>query len=497
MTGKHRPGPPLQTTDTGRKGDPFAAVLGAYLKRRGDSEGEFADAVRPGSSRDWLQKIVGGRREVSDQNWLRIKRYLQHKESADVVRQFEASYIEMVLKKPHARRRPSTVSIPKLPTVDLVGVGALNYDAIVPYSKYDGAVANGCQPTFAYSMDREECLSNYEELQDVLTNVTSDYGSYADKLFTYELGGSTFNVLRIVSTPGLGLTTAFVGVSGEPPPEYGACERHYDFLQRRNVFVELIEQVSATGPDTWGGACVSVVVPRGDEPASRSMGTWPGVNVQLSDWLVDRFWHCVDLLSTARAVHVTSLFDSESARWIARALEYATARHPDLLVFFDPGHLWAEAKAATVDVDSVGRILGCTSALFVNDEELRLLSERYAKPKNLSARPTGQAKRVLRLLRDEASSVIVVKHGSATAIYRGSRAVPIETALPDSLQVIEDDTGAGDVFAAGFLVARLLGGTDAEGAAQAGMRLARAKLQQPGALADEQVTTRANWLCFQ
>lgn len=148
-------------------------------------------------------------------------------------------------------------------------------------------------------------------------------------------------------------------------------------------------------------------------------------------------------------------------------------RNPEVIVSFDPGHVWA----AEAD-ESVAAILQLTSLLFVTEEELALVASAYTSRRLAADEEPEHAAAVLESMRRRDKSLVVVKHKGATAIYEPGRP-PLHCALDELATVVEDDTGAGDAFAAGYLLMTLRGaGTTT--AAQVGMEIARAKLAQVG-----------------
>jgi hypothetical protein len=194
--------------------------------------------------------------------------------------------------------------------------------------------------------------------------------------------------------------------------------------------------------------------------------------------LVENFWPIVDYLSAARIVHVTSLFDDDSPDVVADILEYVVAHNPLVRVSFDPGHDWTKWRR-----DAVMRILNSCSLLFVNEQELFQIFETYCEfiPDPDEA---NVAQAVLCRMRPDAA-LVVVKHRGATSLY-GASDKPIQDEIA-TVTAVEDDTGAGDYFAASVLAAQLSPVLSCRFGAVAGMYLAREKLAYVGPPSDSKL----------
>ena len=139
-------------------------------------------------------------------------------------------------------------------------------------------------------------------------------------------------------------------------------------------------------------------------------------------------------LGGARYLHLTSLTHSEELEAQARLVE---AIPDDVVVTFDPGELYCRLGA-----EALAPILKMTSVLFLGEREAELLT---------GGRDAEGCGKVLSL----GPSLVVYKRGAqgvdVFAVGGGRFTVPARE-VP-----VVDPTGAGDVFAAGFLAGLLLG----------------------------------------
>lgn len=360
--------------------------------------------------------------------------------------------------------------------VDLIGLGALNYDQTVPlpvYLRQRRLRVNLLSAVERFSYDPETKVRSEVEFQSAVDEVERELAATHDP-FHRELGGSSYNVLQTLAWAETGLRLAFVGVSGQPPSSWPIPNTtHREALSAAGV------ECSLTRPtNVRGGRCASVVGLHGDIEVNRTMVTWPGANLELSNHLGDRLWDVVDACSNARAIHITSLFDADSPAVIADILEYVSWLCPGLTVSLDPGHVWATASDG-VDTDAVGRLVGLSQLIFANETELEALARNYAGVKNPIAEERHHAQALLGRMSRSDVTIVVVKHRGAATVYSRD-APPVHRDLPPlRASSIHDDTGAGDAFAAGYLGTVLTGGGK-DSAIYTGLRLARLKLQTVG-----------------
>jgi ribokinase len=265
-------------------------------------------------------------------------------------------------------------------------------------------------------------------------------GSDAPARIEFGYGGSAANVSA---------WAAVAQGAGAPPVlagRIGADERG------RAAEAELravgVETRLAVDPRLPTGTCVVLVGPDGE----RSMVPDPGANDRLAEGdLPD------DVLVEGAHLHLTGYSLVRDGSRAAGRTAIARARERGMSVSVDPSSAALLTPAFLDELDGVGLVLP-------NAEEAAVLSGE--EEPELAAR--ALAARI---------PEVIITLGPAGALWAGGErvcAVEVEEATP------VDTTGAGDAFAAGFLMARLSGAGPQE-ALRAGCRLAAVAVRTPGA----------------
>jgi sugar/nucleoside kinase (ribokinase family) len=201
------------------------------------------------------------------------------------------------------------------------------------------------------------------------------------------------------------------------------------------------------------GTCVVLVEPDGE----RSMLPDTGANATLSPTDLP-----VEAFRPGAHLHLSGyplLHDGSRAAALA-ALDLA--RETRMTVSVDPSSAALLERARPAEFL---RWTGGASVLLANDDEARLLSGRSSATEAASALA-------------EVYGEVVVKLGDRGALWQGGF---ITASAPAEVGVdVVDTTGAGDAFAAGFLVSWLLH-PEPETALAAGNRLAAQVVSRPGA----------------
>lgn len=331
--------------------------------------------------------------------------------------------------------------------LDIVGIGAINLDLIVPAS----ATSREVGARFEVG---EELQVDAERLNKLLPTI--DQGA----MFA-SLGGSAFNTLRALGALDPQLRLGFVGVRATPR------------LEGVDIDPRLLDSAIADARlDTKGlhetaspmARCLSIL----DEDGERSLLPEVGANAELAAFIDTRFDALVDYVASARLVHVTSFLDADTTDAVCRLVVAATERRGGLLVSVDPGHVWAAKRRER----SVMELLEACNYLFVNRRELKLLSE---------SDPVADDDAMAQALLDtfgQTTAVVVLKQPSGARVFwrRGAGLGRDRVERKTLDDEIIDATGAGDVFAAGALALLLSAPLQVRLGARLGVDLARQTL---------------------
>jgi sugar/nucleoside kinase (ribokinase family) len=338
---------------------------------------------------------------------------------------------------------------------DVIGIGALNLDYIV--TKEELAGTDYVSSAFGFfDPGTEKVISKSSEFDKLIAELTEE------KLGVF-YGGSAFNTIRALAQLQAKLALGYVGVAGHPPPGHD-----HDFIaecRRLNIDTTFVQQTTERA-----GQCVSFV--SGD---TRQLLTLPGANTQFSAVLGAQKDAIVHYLSQARIIHVTSLLDDHSPKLLADVLEAVKTHMPAITVSIDPGYVWIDQRPP-----DILRILKLADVLFLNEREFNALGnpavddERAIKHIH---QEIGIAPALVVLKRYDSISCLLYDPLGGDVIRNEVRTQTIPTAE------IRDDTGAGDIFAAGFLASRLLRSLylrDVSYGVDLGHTLVRAKLRKLG-----------------
>jgi sugar/nucleoside kinase (ribokinase family) len=289
--------------------------------------------------------------------------------------------------------------------LDVIGLGALNVDVVVT------SAAHELPP-----VEDRETPTTIQAIEARLHDPDLSTESF--------LGGSAFNTMVMLAQLETGLRLGMVGISA--PPAFGVQESHADRLQSLRI-------VDLTGSSPrQPGICLAL-----PNPGGRHLYTAPEANVEIADHLARRE-ELRKLVASARILHVTPFLVAPEdpvsdavSRAVARFVETAKEDRPDLVLSFDPGHIWVDNLDR---LPAVHRIFGLADVVYVNAQEHAALGGR-----SLRRLCAATALVIVKSLRQ-----VVVQHTSGLVVGR----VPRRHDL-----IAVDPTGAGDAVAAGVLAA--------------------------------------------
>ena len=426
--------------------------------------------LKPGNALGWMYKSAGLTRPVSDdllklfRDQVGVKTWWPDIQRADDhLHVCERRRREMYPRKPETH-------------FEVIAIGADNVDHIL--QKFPATKEGEERLRLAMSgVDVEVVLDDERHIDELIKAVVNSYiGADRHDVFLHTQGGSSRNMLRALACAGASEDFAFIGVSGRSIRRAGIS---YDLEIEGLIDTSLTYLLE----DCSVGRCVSVAqrIVEGSD-LQREMGVWPGANRYFSRYVSDRFWELVDTCVAARFVHATSLFDESSPRVLADLFqavrnEQSGADSRSTCLTFDPGTLWLSDKTTDQVRVEVRRLLGLADILFVSQSELRQAAQNYAGFSVMGGSEDEWGEALRRRFKN--LTVVVVKLPGATKIFGPSGRSVVSGVLLDE-QV--DDTGAGDLFAAGFIHELLKDETSYKAGCRRGMQLAAAKLRVAGPL---------------
>lgn len=336
--------------------------------------------------------------------------------------------------------------------LDIIGIGSLNLDYTATAEKINALPPDRVREAkrlLEYGAERPAESA-------AINNIMSLLGPDS---FRATLGGSAFNTIHAIAALNAGIKTGYVGVAGHT----GGSGLNFTRLMR-----ELAIDNKHVGifSDQSSGICICI-----NHDGIRSLLFNPGCNNNMADYLQKNYCDILPYLIKARLLHITPFTDDRTPLILAGILQEAKRRNPAIKTSCDPGHSWS--KNLTPAVIS---ILKLADYLFLNTNEFELLGSRG--PGTPDAEIAGRIFAQYALL----GTLLIVKKEAKIILYCRAEQQPAEQIFDINVisnEQISDATGAGDIFAAGFLTVQLLGGKAIPDAVELGMRFMRAKLITP------------------
>ena len=280
--------------------------------------------------------------------------------------------------------------------MDIVGVGSLNKDLIYEVESLDIAGR-----TF---VPGGSVIGTPVEFRSVLETVERE-----GHLLQKSGGGSAANAVFAMSR--MGFSTGFIGTVGNDPDG--------EFLIRSMGRVDCshVKRTNSTG------MCVSLIAEQ-----DRSLMVLPNAN---SDLVITE--EDVEYANDAVIVHLSS-FAAESA--LREQTRLVRSLADDVTVSFDPGEVYANKG-----LNAIHPIIERTSVMFVNEREVRAI--------------TGQkgVAGVADLLSMGPTTVVLKMGEAGSTVFSGGA----NHFIPAKRVKVVDKTGAGDVYASGFLAGMIRG----------------------------------------
>jgi len=289
---------------------------------------------------------------------------------------------------------------------DVIGFGALNTDLI-----YEIESVESLRPVFPSIESGGEYFVDSEEKFSALRNLLQKVG----KLKVQSGGGQSANTVTALAK--MGFKTGFVGKVG--------CDVYGDFLLGE------LDWVDANGIVREGisGICFIVV----DKSKERTNFVVPNCNDTLNETEID-----LNYVANSTFLHLSSFVGATPLEAQKKIVESIP---PKVKISFDPGELYARRG-----FHQLLPIINRSYIIFLTEREIFYLleSESYQGAKKLL---------------DCGANIVVCKKGKEGSIIFTKDEI---VEMPAKKVQAVDATGAGDVYAAGFLAGLLVGATVVE-----------------------------------
>ncbi len=320
--------------------------------------------------------------------------------------------------------------------IDIIGIGAINFDYIFFCKKLE--YKNRKFPEFGQEYLNISRDSIYEDIEKLM--YTTEH--------TCQICGSAFFALKTAHTIAPELKLAYVGVCGRP------SKKELDIGFKANVQ----EEFSFFCNQDWlffdqGNPGLSLV--RLEKGTRSWIDIDPGVNSKLKEYILKKERQegknsFVDFLSKSKWIHISSLSEFEQFQFIVQKIKEAKKINPCLKLSVDPGYEYTKKyKLELRDVFSIA------DYVFLNNNELEnLIGDTSLSEKN-------KYKTLSSIFNNYClsnSQVIIIKSQSKhtlASFQKGKLIVSNFWHRKRSKQNIRNDTGAGDVFAGGFISSML------------------------------------------
>jgi sugar/nucleoside kinase (ribokinase family)/predicted nucleotide-binding protein len=342
---------------------------------------------------------------------------------------------------------------------DIIGLGALNIDYIFTENK---AQSLNLSPKDIFRADFEPGIEEWIEDIQVIENEITTMGRDNFRIFC---GGSAFNTIYALSFLNKNFKLGFIGIRG-------ISEDNCDFAKK---FEEARIDSQFVKYDNSQACGKSISYAPSQIKKDRSLKTSAPIASSLGKYLEENRESILEYLGQTRFIHITSIFDSGTRNIVNDLIKEAKKRNRFLKISFDPGYEYVKRGPPYVE-----KLLSVADIVFLNNEEFK---EFGRKEEDIN-----RALNVFRMINSDEDSdglLIVLKKYSEICIFEKFNGQVYQKIYKnDPISIFEDDTGAGDVFAAGFLASQrlpLLRGEFTYGI-KLGLNMVKRKLEMLGSL---------------
>ena len=322
--------------------------------------------------------------------------------------------------------------------MDIICIGAINYDYMFHCTGEDLRI--------------NEISSGDEKLSNPISEVEDDISELIrkDRPYTTQIGGSAFITLKVIKHILPHLKAAYVGVCGTPNAfdfRYGksnnlkeelahldnrewlfTTEDRFENLYSRTIAKSVVRLYNHTRN------CIKIAPCANNTLLGRIQEKEERTGESFSEYL-----------SRARWIHLSSLSDFNQFEVIMRYVIQAKALNPMLKISMDPGFEYTSLRR-----ERLMPLVSNTDYIFLNKSEKRNLglNERSARPLYRNLREYFTA------INPSPDRTLIIKHDDRHELLRFlDNKCHIRTIRHQKLYQyqLNNDTGAGDSFAGGFI----------------------------------------------
>lgn len=326
--------------------------------------------------------------------------------------------------------------------IDVIGIGAINYDYMFP-----------CKKTFSNDPNPDNGEENIGVPNEVVEEEISELLSTGKKYYTTQVGGSALLALKAIHAIDKSLSIGFVGVCGQTS----------DFDKRHGKNLNLKSELSFINNQEWlfytndTTPIENRYIGKASVKLNKS-NTRGGINISLgaNDLIINLINRkeqeekvkLTDFLSQAHWIHISSLSRFEQFEQIMKYVIKAKNQNPFLKISLDPGDQYTKYKKSELQ-----KYLKEVDYVFLNKKEYNNLilnedlpeNEKYIKISTYFNDPENVKTKVFVIKSKSKHELIDFVNGTSYVYYH--RTLPFYK--------INNDTGAGDCFAGGFIAGLL------------------------------------------
>jgi len=321
--------------------------------------------------------------------------------------------------------------------LDVICIGAVNYDYMFHCTKED------------IVLDEED--SGNEDLGGSIANVEKDITELLDKErpFTTQIGGSAFITLKVIKHILPRLHAAYVGSCGMP--------NNFDLLHGKSNDIE--KELAHLDDREWFftpqehsddySRTIAKSIVRLYNHTRNCIKIAPCANNALLSRITaheESSGHSFsEYLAKARWIHLSSLSDFDQFEAIMQHVIQAKALNPSLKVSMDPGFEYTSLRR-----DRLQPLIAHADYVFLNKSECSNLGLGAADRDTLFANLDAYFTAVC----PSSERTLIIKHIDHHELVRFESGQPIFLRVPHTVLALEElnnDTGAGDSFAGGFI----------------------------------------------